>query len=235
MPTMLAAVLLCVPTGLGPCIAGQTHASRHSYKAITLTGVFTPLPWLPGFLTLLVQCAWCSVLDLERYDVPDDLGPRPKLEPADEVLLQVGDTAGPDTLQRSAGRQLPFRCACCRKNTVSCGTCLAALHQGLLLAASTCSLTDVGLGCADAILQPFGVAFCHSSQRLEGTEEPPYSGTYMALESHPGFPSLCVPACLQEVEGLPSGAGGVSSSIREVKRSKKGEVSWLMATTYLTR
>jgi hypothetical protein len=40
---------------------------------------------------------------------------------------------------------------------------------------------------------------------------------------------------LQDVEGLPSGAGGTSSSIRDVKRSKKGEVSWLMATTYLTR
>lgn len=40
---------------------------------------------------------------------------------------------------------------------------------------------------------------------------------------------------LQDVEGLPSGAGGVSSSIRDVKRSKKGDVSWLMATTYLTR
>jgi len=31
-----------------------------------------------------------SVVDLERYDVPDDLGPRPKLDPEDEVLLQVG-------------------------------------------------------------------------------------------------------------------------------------------------
>jgi hypothetical protein len=33
--------------------------------------------------------ASCSVLDLERYDVPDDLGARPKLEPADELLLLV--------------------------------------------------------------------------------------------------------------------------------------------------
>lgn len=40
---------------------------------------------------------------------------------------------------------------------------------------------------------------------------------------------------LQDVEGLPSGACGNSSSIRDVKRSKKGEVSWLMSTTYLTR
>lgn len=40
---------------------------------------------------------------------------------------------------------------------------------------------------------------------------------------------------LQDVEGLPSGAGGTASSIRDVKRAKKGEVSWLMATTYLTR
>jgi hypothetical protein len=31
----------------------------------------------------------CSVMDLERYDLPDDLGPRPKLDPADEILLQV--------------------------------------------------------------------------------------------------------------------------------------------------
>jgi hypothetical protein len=35
------------------------------------------------------SCASCSVLDLERYDVPDDLGPRSKLEPADELLLLV--------------------------------------------------------------------------------------------------------------------------------------------------
>lgn len=30
-----------------------------------------------------------SMLDLERYDVPDDLGSRPKLDPADAILLQV--------------------------------------------------------------------------------------------------------------------------------------------------
>lgn len=56
------------------------------------------------------------------------------------------------------------------------------------------------------------------------------------LGRQPASTCVTVLACLQEVEGLPSGAGGVSGSIREVKRSKKGqEVSWLMATTYLTR
>lgn len=40
---------------------------------------------------------------------------------------------------------------------------------------------------------------------------------------------------LQDVEGLPTGAGGSSASIREVKRATKGVVSWLMNTTYLTR
>lgn len=53
-------------------------------------------------------------------------------------------------------------------------------------------------------------------------------------------PPMCVrvPACppAQDVEGLPTGAGGSHSSIRDVKRAKKGgDVSWLMNTTYLTR
>lgn len=55
------------------------------------------------------------------------------------------------------------------------------------------------------------------------------------LRAELSWAKLCVHG-LQEVEGLPSGAGGMSSSIRDVKRAKKGaEVSWLMATTYLTR
>lgn len=33
-------------------------------------------------------------MDLERYDVPDDLGVRPKLDPQDEALLQVSCPAG---------------------------------------------------------------------------------------------------------------------------------------------
>lgn len=50
-----------------------------------------PLSWM-AVVDWLCCCTWCcchSVLDLERYDVPDDLGPRPKLEAADEILLQV--------------------------------------------------------------------------------------------------------------------------------------------------
>lgn len=50
-----------------------------------------------------------------------------------------------------------------------------------------------------------------------------------------GYECVMIHLLLQDVEGLPCGAGGSASSIRDVKRSKKGEVSWLMATTYLTR
>lgn len=52
-------------------------------------------------------CVWCSVMDLERYDLPDDLGPRPKLDPADEILLQVRGTGmEPLLLQLFLGHQL---------------------------------------------------------------------------------------------------------------------------------
>jgi hypothetical protein len=40
---------------------------------------------------------------------------------------------------------------------------------------------------------------------------------------------------MQDVEGLPSGAGAGSSSVLDVKRSKKADIAWLMSTTYLTR
>lgn len=65
----------------------QPFAAHHRWSCmIHQSGALTQKVVLVG---LHVGLHVCSVMDLERYDVPDDLGPRPKLDPADEILLQV--------------------------------------------------------------------------------------------------------------------------------------------------